>query len=133
MKFKHTELQRAWLDDLKKTRAKQGDTFLHSENGWCCLGRLCHVGRIKQAEKEFDASEYVNYFPFDGMVRSLDSTMRERVQLRDSIGTARKVFYIDDHRFLTLTDANDGGRTFKQIAAAIEADPENFFTNNDKV
>ena len=54
------------------------------------------------------------------------------MKLRNACGLARRSFFIDGVRSDSLAEANDAGCTFKQIAAAIEADPSNFFTNGEK-
>ena len=122
MSFKYTELQRAWLDDLKKTRAKQGTGRLHRKDGWCCLGRACKVMGVKEVRGEFSSK-------FDGVDTVMSIANGERMGLRSGAGDARLQFRIDGGRELgRLWEANDDYYTFKQIAAAIEADPENFFT-----
>ena len=124
-KFRYTKLQKDWLHDLKTTRAKQGECFLKSDTGWCCLGRALHVMRVK--------GEYcgVSALEFEGETQYLSEARRGEIKLRNRLGNAKQPFMIDGFSFASLSEANDSGCTFKEIAAAIEADPENFFTNND--
>jgi len=124
--FKYTKEQRAWLDDLKKTRAKQTiNGALHDEDGWCCLGRLCHVLKIESMKVEGGAGNWI--FGGRGEKFYLPSDVAERLYM-DFRGISKKQFYIGEKPFTSLAGANDGGCTFKQIAKAIEADPNNFFT-----
>ena len=54
------------------------------------------------------------------------------MKLRDGGGLAKRPFFIDELRFTSLAGANDTGCTFKQIAAAVESNPSNFFTNGER-
>ena len=126
MSFKYTQLQRAWLDDLKKTRAKQTIGFLHDKYGWCCLGRLCHVAGAEVVRTDSFGLRY--FGNFDVHSELLPEEIYKRVHLRGRSGLAKEKYTIDGRDFSDLADANDCPRTFKQIAAAIEADPTNFFT-----
>ena len=125
-KFRYTKLQKEWLHDLKTTRAKQGEGFLHTIDGWCCLGRALHVmGPMPNYRED-------GVFYFDGRSGSMPGKQWAAMKLRDGGGLAKMPFFIDGLRFASLAGANDAGCTFKQIAAAIEADPSNFFTNGEK-
>ena len=125
-KFRYTKLQKEWLHDLKTTGAKQGEGFLHTIDGWCCLGRALHVMGLMPNYREDGV------FYFDAHSGSIPYKQWTALKLRDGSGLAKRSFFIDGLRFTSLAEANDTGCTFKQIAAAIEADPSNFFTNGEK-
>ena len=125
-KFRYTKLQKEWLHDLKTTRAKQGEGFLHASNGWCCLGRALHVMGVKPDSRE---DGFCYFAKHSG---SMPDKQWDAMKLRDACGLANRSFFIDGAGFASLAEANDAGCTFKQIAAAIEAAPSNFFTNGEK-
>ncbi len=122
--YKYNKHQRAWLDDLKKTRAKQGMGELHSQDGWCCLGRACYVLGIP-GERRGDGNAFTEYF--EGEDGGLPCSAWHQLKLRSDAGRTSLLFEINGKEYGSLTEANDNGCTFKQIAAAIEADPRNFF------
>lgn len=113
--YKYNKHQRAWLDDLKKTRAKQGAGYLHC-GGWCCLGRACYVLGVEEERRGY----------FEGEDQELPAEVSNKLHI-DVLGTTKEPLNILGQTYLCLADANDAGCTFKQIAAAIEADPRNFF------
>ena len=125
-KFRYTKLQKEWLHDLKTTRAKRGEGFLHTIDGWCCLGRALHVMGVKPDSRE---DGFCYFAKHSG---SMPDKQWAAMKLRNANGLAKRSFFIDGMGFAGLAGANDAGCTFKQIAAAIEADPSNFFTNGEK-
>ena len=125
-KFRYTKLQKEWLHDLKTTRAKRGEGFLHACNGWCCLGRALHVMGLKPNSREGGVCYFAKHSG------SMPDKQWAAMKLRNANGLAKRSFFIDGMGFAGLAGANDAGCTFKQIAAAIEADPSNFFTNGEK-
>lgn len=124
MAFRYTKLQKEWLHDLKTTRAKQGQGFLHTD-GWCCLGRALHVMGVKRSR-----SAGIDFF--EGNDRYMPERRYKQLRLRSLYGKTKYPFEVGGAEFEELVTANDHGCTFKQIAAAIEADPSNFFTNGEK-
>lgn len=114
MLFKYSELQRAWLDDLKTTTAEQGPNYLRKGDSFCCLGRACEVMGIQRVQTTAGHYEYGE----DGEVAGLGYDAEELLGLYSGLGDGRGVAK-------ALTVLNDSGDyTFKQIAELIESNPE---------
>ena len=121
MAYQLTELQEKWLTALESGEYAQCKGSLHRGAGYCCLGVLCVV-----SGREFNEQGFC-----EERNQVLPSSVREESRLRDSSGESLATFHIGDMRFSQLTEANDSGHTFAQIAAAIRANPENFFLPNE--
>jgi hypothetical protein len=111
--FKLTELQEKWLAALESGEYKQGIGCLGTpESGLCCLGVLCVVAGIN-----FDDGAF---FP--------SYEVRDAALLRSNTGETSKRFMLHGVECNSLPDANDNAKaSFAEIAAAIRANPENFF------
>jgi hypothetical protein len=119
------EARRAWIEDLRSGKHKQGREALHkiTEEGdeFCCLGRGCVVA-INQGWIEIEVEsnrdsvesnrELVQY---GGQWGYLPSVVRVLYGLAGRDGC-----FEED----SLAGLNDRGRTFAEIAAVIEAEPE---------
>jgi hypothetical protein len=116
--YPFTPEQEAWLRDLETTEEPQTKRYLHlfSEHddfsetlsaGYCCLGRACVV---------LGATECKNgpIGLFDGNSGRLSNPLMHRLRLR---GRGQSM----------LISLNDRGKSFKQIAAYIRANPHNVF------
>lgn len=111
-----TKLQEAWLHDLETTKAKQGNNYLRSRTGWCCLGRACKVMGMKGIRK-FPGEYKKPYFEFNGNISQLNSE-------------TRCVLNLSDYGMSALITLNDRDRKpFKQIAAIMRQSPQDFFFN----
>lgn len=113
MTYQLSELQEKWLTALESGKYKQGRAFLGSpDTGLCCLGVLCVV-----AERDFDDGAF---FP--------PHAVAEAARLRTRSGDSARSFMVNEFQCNGLPDANDNANaTFPEIAAAIRANPENFF------
>lgn len=103
-----TEIQLKWLAALRSDDFKQGKHFLHGRNGYCCLGvcyRLIHG---------------IDPNPRKAMLTKKDFT---QIGLHSGFGSLANA----NNGYLHLSDMNDQGMTFNQIADYIEAHPENVF------
>lgn len=129
--FPYTTIQLAWLHDLETTEAKQGRRALHTEDEkYCCLGRACVVLGKSPSKQTFQGN-----YSYDGVGGLL--LAYGDLGLRSSRGVLLRPFdtgalgcsYGGSLLVGSLTEMNDSGWTFKDIAAAIRADPSNFFTN----
>jgi len=122
-KFRYTKKQEAWLQDLEKTRAKQTGGYLHDANGWCCLGRACKVLGVPSKNV---SSMGAPMYEFGGEDSLAPPSVVKALRLRDDQG-ALAVHTSEGDRY--LTELNDTGWTFKQIAKYIRENPRNVFTN----
>lgn len=116
--MKLTENQKAWVDALRSGEFKQSKFALENDDGYCCLGVLCVL-----AEKHGV-----------GVVRGLDgllhgSTMYEQPTARQWVGLAdyNGAFFTHYDQPLALTELNDGGTSFEEIADIIERNAESLF------
>jgi hypothetical protein len=114
--------QLAWLHDLETTEEPQCTEHLHSTGtdmayGFCCLGRACIVLGVQETD---DEGPYVEY---DGDPQILTEPTIKRLRLRGTNGD----FRVPDDGASCLTDMNDKGKSFKQIAAYIRTNPWNVF------
>ena len=116
------DAQEKWLRDLETTDAKQGKSELYEDDRFCCLGRGAVVCGVSAEELcSISAST----------LRDDDALDRVRfaLRLRDDCGS----FMVNAAENITaLTEMNDNGSSFKEIAAFIRANPWQVFTNFDK-
>ena len=132
--FKFNKAQEAWLQDLEKTRAKQGAGSLHDSAGWCCLGRACKVlgASVHRESDEYIGIDWVEYW--DGEGDRLSKKMIAKLHMRDSMGYIEgNDRYPELRGYHCLSHINDSlGWSFKQIAKWIRKNPEAVFTNGRK-
>lgn len=96
--------QQKWVDALRSGKYPQTYGYLHDEHGYCCLGVADEVLGLKTENKT-----------------CLEGTFQE-IGLNCHSGS----FILDNTRCY-LTDVNDDGATFEQIADFIEANPNLVF------
>jgi len=139
MEFLFTPDQEAWLNDLEKTRAKQGNFQLRGPSGWCCLGRACKLAGItpRKVGVNEDTGLYTlinkgdeNAFLFDECRIRLPISVVDKLHLRGDMGLIKGANnYPELGGHTTLADLNDWhGWTFKQIARWIRKNPTAVFT-----
>lgn len=118
-----------WVAALRSDDYKQGENYLkqetEGETTHCCLGVACEL-YIKSGNK-LDYQEpdpvYDNAAYFGGDSEHLPEQVRNYYGLRTDYGE----FIYSDGRRSSLTMANDGGKSFKQIANIIERNPKGLF------
>lgn len=119
--------QLAWLHDLETTEEPQTKEYLHVERGFdglpagfCCLGRACvTLGLLPSS-----GSKFVSY---EGKGATLPESAVAKLHLLDEEGELGWTAEIDGERFNSLVVMNDKGKSFKEIAAYIRANPWNVF------
>lgn len=107
------EIKKQWVAALRSGEYKQGTGQLRSKNNeFCCLGVLCDLHH--QANPDLPEGGWVDgsylsqsYIPPDNVFAWASINVYEKV----SIGS----------KYESLPDHNDRGRTFSEIADAIEA------------
>lgn len=128
MRNQFTEEQETWLQDLESGDFKQTTENLKDKYGYCCLGvaaeryapHLVEYGTGRSSK----GNDYGDQLCDDGLV--------DKLQLYGETGNFQEVQYIGDHKFGALTEMNDNGRTFQQIAEFIREYPWQVFTNFDE-
>lgn len=135
--YPYNEYQETWLRDLETTDAQQTVGYLHrliasvrpeEVAGYCCLGRAC-IAMGERPEFFLDA-EIGSY---DGEETILPWHVVEKLRLLDAQGTfAESIRRTDGGQFDALTELNDAGWSFKEIAAYIRGNPWNVFLAPDE-
>lgn len=128
-KFKLGPLQEYWLSQLEKHPERQLKGALGIRNSpkkysLCCLGQLlvCDFQRSKK-KLPFNKHDRLEYL---GSIAILENF--ERYGLRSETGGLKTPFIKDGRRGYALTDMNDWGVTWPEIAAYIRKNPKNVFT-----
>ncbi len=108
-----TANQEAWLAALESDEFKQTQGKLQHADGFCCLGVACVM-----AERA-GIFVYEKYGIIYGTSLNDQETVKGWLGLRTGSGHAGPG--------VCLVNMNDEGKTFKEIAAAIRADPDHYF------
>lgn len=120
--FNYSPIQLAWLAALKSGEYAQTQKFLCAQKdgkrSYCCLGLGCEiVNKLMPSELPELTNQCVE---FDSQSTQLSSRAMNALGVRDSMGRSHS-------GARSLVTLNDGeGFTFPQIAAAIEANPEDY-------
>ncbi len=104
-----------WVAALRSGEFQQTKGVLRSPEGYCCLGVACEVYRRETGAGEWDDS---NQFQGHGDVPP--------IEVQRWLGLKRANGAMDDDS-LCLTERNDDGDSFAQIAAVIESEPDGLF------
>ena len=127
--FPYSPEQLAWLHDLETTSATQGIGYLHKDDAFCCLGRACVTLGIPAELGRYAREGIVTYGNQESI---LPYKAMYKLRLRDDTGTFEHRVILDNRMAYSLVGLNDAHNyTFKQIAAYIQSDPTNVFTNLD--
>lgn len=133
------DVKKLWVDALRSGEYSQCKNALHtSDNQYCCLGVLCalavQAGIISPPTLEkplFDDMEHTNYCYDEHTTELPEAVMKwagltssdgdevaigMRVVNDNDNGGETEVDYLDD-----LASHNDTGKTFDEIAAAVDA------------
>jgi hypothetical protein len=137
MSYVFTPLQLAWIEAIKSGRFLQGrerlTSLIEGKQYHCCLGVACIIHneqaealklRLIELTQRFDAINYNNernYAP---------NALIDALGLRGNAGQLKKFASINGLTYDTLAEMNDNGMSFVEIAAYIEANPENVFLTN---
>lgn len=115
------QIKTRWVEALRSKKYKQGTGYLHNRSNeqdyYCCLGVLCELAvadgvivRKKVAFNDGYGPKGGSWQAFDRQV--LPPAVMEWAELDDSCGTLPNCD--------SLTELNDEGRDFEQIADLIE-------------
>lgn len=121
-------LQTQWLADLRSGKYKQTTTYLHDANGFCCLGIATEI-TCGLAPVKVTKMDHVREYP--DLVSSLDDITRillpeqivKKMKFRTRAGDSR-----DSLSISALSELNDDGVSFSEIADLVEATPYEYFT-----
>jgi hypothetical protein len=132
-------VQKDWIKMLREHPERQHKNYLgfkigDSEN-YCCLGQLlvCYIKHNNLKEENYFNEEgrlidnptdvgNSHHYPYDSY---------EKLGLFDSEGVFKvSSFFKSGQRFKSLSDANDSGATWPEIADFVEENPELVFTKS---
>src|SRR4051812_13909994 len=109
------EVKAKWVAALRGGAYQQAKGYLHKDGGFCCLGVLCDLFQP-------------NWLPCDGIkkvYRYDDSAIsyppKKVEEWAGFLGEAYGIAVEIDGAIQPLAEHNDAGRTFAEIADAIEA------------
>ena len=115
-----------WAEALESGLYPQSKGTLRDDKGYCCLGVACEVAG-KKFTKNPDNPSSCKYQLDDGRSYAiLPREVQDELGMGDSVGSLPlnqngfpTMIMVDSKEFNHLAAANDGGKTFKQIAQAI--------------
>lgn len=116
----NAEVKRKWIEALRSGRYKQGQKRLRQggEEGahlYCCLGVLCDLHREEVGGTWVPCNSNDPYFSYDNDAAILPHSVQEWAGLH-----APSPSYNEYDEQVLLTELNDHGTTFQQIADIIE-------------
>jgi hypothetical protein len=108
------QIKQKWVNALRSGDYQQGQCYLRTNSGFCCLGVLCDL-YIKENNLEWNLAinRRNNAYAFQDMVGELPLSVIEW----SGIANSNPYF---DGEMGTLAALNDDGYTFNEIADVIE-------------
>lgn len=119
-----------WVEVLKSGEYKQAEAFLHTtqENRFCCLGVACELFMQENPDllkrELFEDENAFSYYVDTVSGEAHNDVLPEVVQHWLGLGSPSGMYGYSGN---SLTNANDTGATFEQIAEIIESEPEGLF------
>lgn len=107
------EIKAKWIAALRSGDYKQGRNQLRKQDSFCCLGVLCNLhaqAHPEIAAKEISTESYMDYR------EALPPSVRQWADI-NAYGDPVHI----NGRIKRLAHHNDAGRTFLELADAIEA------------
>lgn len=118
-----------WVEALRSGKYPQSTLWLHNESGYCCLGVACAVyqeivGDLDvQYDDLLDHDEFVVHY--DEEPEFLPTKVQNWLGLNSNNGGYRRTDW--GLAETSLTQLNDGGAPFDEIADIIESRPPGLF------
>lgn len=107
------EVKAKWVAALRSGEYEQAKGVLRKADSYCCLGVLCDLSGIDTWAKDV---EDMNDWVYDRFFSSLPYSVRDWAGLDSEDPQVWK----DDSTQARLSDLNDSGKTFAEIADIIE-------------
>lgn len=117
------EIKSKWIEKLRSGKYTQGTGALNENGSYCCLGVLCEVYMEETGDGKWIPVDRTNAMAFktynSGMHHSgfPPHAVIEWSELETENGELPES---SRSQYESLADANDEGRSFKQIASLIE-------------
>lgn len=108
-----------WVAALRSGKYKQGRGALKKDGKYCCLGVACEISGLNKWYGRLP--EFRQYYMLEAGVLPLE--VQKWLGLNDRGGG-----YCKGNR--SLTQDNDKGVSFKEIASIIESEPEGLFVKS---
>ena len=115
------EIKTKWVAALRSGDYKQGTDYLKKDDCYCCLGVLCEISKLETGFG-IDENKIENKMKnntgneIDGN-KTIANTIQDWAGLKCKSGG----FVLIGGEIISLAQHNDKGRTFLEIADAIEA------------
>ena len=106
------QIKQKWVDALRSGEYQQGQCYLRTNSGFCCLGVLCDLYG-KENNVEWNLVNNGHNYEFQDRESYLPSSVRKWADLEYCNPP------VNDEES-TLGELNDSGSTFEQIADVIE-------------
>lgn len=107
-----TEIKALWIEALVSGGYKQAKGSLRTEDGYCCLGVLCDLHSKANTDNSWCATGYASEYRYMGFSTALPQAVMNWAGVDDQDPTVGGAM---------LSNLNDGGTSFAQIAALINA------------
>ena len=109
---------------LRSGKYAQVRGCLRKDNRFCCLGVACDIsGLYEWLKNKHLIHRKIDFWYYLGSTQVMPREVMDYYGFADSNGQYNLLKDI----YATLTDMNDGGATFKEIADIIEKEPEGMF------
>lgn len=114
-----TEIKEIWVEALQSGNYQQGIEFLNKDGKFCCLGVLCDLAIKAGVDVEISKSEDNLYATaYDGESSFLPHSVQKWAGMQTSDGCIHE--HETDYDMDSLSDQNDQGRSFAEIANVID-------------
>lgn len=107
-----------WLEALESGDYQQERGTLRSGNGYCCLGVAAELFKTEDVVVECHGTKR-KYHIYDGESACAPKYAQDALKLFDNVGQPTVGTW--------LTELNDNGSTFEQIAALVRLHPHHYF------
>jgi hypothetical protein len=106
----NSQIKEKWIAALRSNEYKQAQGYLHTNEGFCCLGVLCDL-YAEEKNMEWKIENDGNIRSFDGKDQVLPQSVSDWSGVRTDI--------IENPTYWKLVDMNDSGEDFSYIAEYI--------------
>jgi hypothetical protein len=117
-------IAKIWVDALRSGEYKQGGDYLCRNDRYCCLGVLCDLyeQQVKPVGfKKVRGSDDVATIYYGHCHETLPVDVMEWADMNSPVGAYIESYSDDAY---SLSELNDGGHTFKELAKIIESEYE---------
>jgi len=113
--------QKRWLEALRSGEYRQVRGYLHTANGFCCLGVACTLFKPEDIHAVQAHGYTIETLRYEANVAVAPNFVIDALALYGDMGNR------GDGDGPSLAAHNDEGKSFADIADLIEADPHMFF------